>query len=124
MFDKSPEMQEKIRKLAVKIVKHYRGKGPEYVIVKIDDELITITIKGILSNLSEILVEEGDVERVKEYWKTLRPYLENQYAEEVYELIGRNFEYSWQINHLESSDRTIVLFLKFIGDGSIEKKKV
>ncbi|MGC7870162.1 Na-translocating system protein MpsC family protein [Desulfosporosinus sp. SYSU MS00001] len=124
MFDKSPEMQEKIRKLAVKIVKHYRGKGPEYVIVKIDDELITITIKGILSNLSEILVEEGDVERVKEYWKTLRPYLENQYAEEVYELIGRNFEYTWQINHLESPDRTIVLFLKFIGDGSIEKKKV
>ncbi|WP_088228675.1 Na-translocating system protein MpsC family protein [Desulfosporosinus sp. FKB] len=124
MFDKSPEMQEKIRKLAVKIVKHYRGKGPEYVIVRIDDELITITIKGILSNLSEILVEQGDVDRVKEYWKTLRPYLENQFAEEVYELIGRNFEYTWQINNLESSDRTIALFLKLIADGSIEKKKV
>ena len=124
MFDKSPEMQEKIRKLAIKLVKHYRGKDPEYVIVKIEDELITITIKGILSNLSEILVEEGDADKVKDYWKILKPYLENQYAEEIYETIGRNFEYTWQINNLESANRTIVIFLNLIVYGSIEKKDV
>jgi len=124
MFDKSPEMQEKIRKLAIKLVKHYRGKGPEYVIIKIEDELITITIKGILSNLSEILVEEGDADKVKDYWKILKPYLENQYAEEIYETIGRNFEYTWQINNLESANRTIVIFLNLIVYGSIEKKDV
>ena len=123
MFDKSPEMQEKIRKLAIKVVKHYRGKGPEYVIIKIDDDLISITIKGILSNLSEILVKEGGVDKVKDYWKILKPHLENQFAQEACETLGGNFEYSWQINNLESPDRTIVIYLKSISDGLILKEK-
>lgn len=116
------EAQEKIRKLVVKIVKHYRGKGPELVKVKIDNSIITIHIKGILSNLSEILVEEGAADIVKDYWKILKPHLEKQFLNEVYEVVGKNFEYSWQIDKLENNNRTITIFLKLIDHGLIEKK--
>ncbi|MBC2582939.1 Na-translocating system protein MpsC family protein [Clostridium sp. DJ247] len=116
------EAQEKIRKLVVKIVKHYRGKGPEFVKVKIDNSIITIHIKGILSNLSEILVKEGAADIVKDYWKILKPHLEKQFLDEVYDIIGKNFEYSWQIDNLENNNRTITIFLKLIDHGLIEKK--
>ncbi|GJM71114.1 hypothetical protein HMSSN036_33300 [Paenibacillus macerans] len=75
------EAQERIRRLAVKIVKHYRGKGPENVKVNLDGAgKATVEIKGILSNLSEILVKEGATDLVKQYWKVLQPYWNASYA--------------------------------------------
>lgn len=103
------EYQENIRKLAVKIVKHYRGKGPENVKVKAEDGRIEIEIKGILSNLSEILVKEGAVEVVKDYWKILKPYLEKEFLKEAEETVGSRFTYSWKICDLESGDRTVII---------------
>ena len=51
MTDKDLELQEKIRKLAIKIVKHYRGKGPDNVKIKIEDQIITIEIRGVFFGL-------------------------------------------------------------------------
>lgn len=50
------ELQEKIRKFAIKVVKCYKGKGPDNVKVKINGGTITIEVRGILSKLSDILV--------------------------------------------------------------------
>ncbi|MCT8978639.1 DUF2294 domain-containing protein [Clostridium sp. CX1] len=122
MADEKLDLQEKIRKLTVKVVKHYRGKGPEVVKVKIEGDVITIDIKGILSNLSEILVEEGAVDIVKSYWRIMKPYLEKEFLDEAYETVGRKFEYSWQIHNLEKDSRSIVVSLNLISDGSIRKK--
>ncbi|MHA6529120.1 Na-translocating system protein MpsC family protein [Paenibacillus sp. BAC0078] len=106
------EYQEKIRKLAVKIVKHYRGKGPENVKVKLDNESqITIEIRGILSSLSEILVKEGALDLVAEYWKVLKPYLERGFMEEMIETIGCRFTYSWRLCDLSHEDRTVIIQL-------------
>lgn len=124
MSDEKFQLQENIRKLATKIIKHYRGKGPECVKVKIENDIITIHINGILSNLSEILVKEGAIDIVKDYWKIMKPHLEKQFLEEAYEIVGKRFEYSWQIRDLENNNRTIIIFLKLINDGSIEKKNV
>jgi uncharacterized protein YbcI len=124
MSDEKFQLQENIRKLATKIIKHYRGKGPECVKVKIENNIITIHISGILSNLSEILVKEGAVDIVKDYWRIMKPHLEKQFLEEAYEVVGKRFEYSWQIRDLENNNRTIIIFLKLINDGSIEKKNV
>ncbi|MBI6874279.1 Na-translocating system protein MpsC family protein [Clostridium aciditolerans] len=124
MSDEKFQLQENIRKLATKIIKHYRGKGPECVKVKIENDIITIHINGILSNLSEILVKEGAVDIVKDYWKIMKPHLEKQFLEEAYEVVGKRFEYNWQIRDLESNNRTIIIFLKLINDGSIKKKNV
>ncbi|MTK12517.1 MAG: DUF2294 family protein [Clostridiaceae bacterium] len=124
MSDEKFQLQENIRKLATKIIKHYRGKGPECVKVKIENDSITIHINGILSNLSEILVKEGAVDIVKDYWRIMKPHLEKQFLEEAYEVVGKRFEYSWQIRDLENNNRTIIIFLKLINDGSIEKKNV
>lgn len=124
MSDEKFQLQENIRKLATKIIKHYRGKGPECVKVKIENDIITIHINGILSNLSEILVKEGAVDIVKDYWRIMKPHLEKQFLEEAYEVVGKRFEYSWQIRDLENNNRTIIIFLKLINDGSIEKKNV
>ncbi len=33
------ELQEQIKKVTVKIVKYYRGRGPEYVKVKVDSPI-------------------------------------------------------------------------------------
>lgn len=49
------ELQEKIRKFAIKVVKCYKGKGPDNVKVKINGGTITIEVRGILSKLSDIL---------------------------------------------------------------------
>ncbi len=124
MSDEKFQLQENIRKLATKIIKHYRGKGPECVKVKIENDIITIHINGILSNLSEILVKEGAVDIVKDYWRIMKPHLEKQFLEEAYEVVGKRFEYSWQIRDLENNNRTIIIFLKLINDGSIGKKNV
>lgn len=109
MPKKDLELEEKIRRLVIKIVKHYRGKGPENVKIKLENSKIEISIKGILSNLSEILVKEGAVQVVKDYWKIMKPYLEKEFSKEVYELIGTDFEYSWEICNLENENRTIII---------------
>ncbi|AKG34685.1 Na-translocating system protein MpsC family protein [Paenibacillus durus] len=102
------EYQEKIRRLVVKIVKHYRGRGPENVKVKLEnDQLIIIEIRGILSNLSEILVKEGAVDLVAEYWKVLKPYLEKEFMDEVIETLGSPFTYTWKIYELCPSGQAI-----------------
>lgn len=116
------EMQENIRRLASRIIKHYRGKGPDCVKVKIEKEIITINISGILSNLSEILVGEGAGEVVKDYWRIMKPHLEKQFLDEAYEVVGKRFEYSWKIDNWKDSNRTITIFLKLIDNGSIRKK--
>ena len=103
------ELQEKIRKLAIKIIKHYRGKGPDNVKVKIEGQLITVHIIGIISNLSTILIEEGAAQTVKDYWKYLKPYLEKKFMDEINEIIGRNFDYTWKIYDFESESRSIIL---------------
>jgi uncharacterized protein YbcI len=105
------ELQEKIRKLAIKIIKCYRGKGPDNVKVKIEGQLITVEIKGIISNLSTILIEEGAEQTVKDYWKYLKPHLEKKFMDEVYEVIGRKFDYTWKIYDLESESRSIILMI-------------
>lgn len=109
------QIEEKIKKLAVKIIKYYRGRGPEYVRVKVNNpKMITIDIKGILSNLSEILVGEGAVNIVAEYWKILKPHLEKSFLEEVKQELGSNFEYNWKVCNLEEDNRTIIISIKLI----------
>ncbi|MGZ7445236.1 Na-translocating system protein MpsC family protein [Paenibacillus sp. TH7-28] len=106
------EVQEKIRRLAVKIVKHYRGKGPENVKVNLDGTgKVTVEIKGILSNLSEILVKEGAADLVKQYWNVLQPYLEREFMQEAAATVGGPFTYSWTISHDRQGERTILIEL-------------
>ncbi|WP_179035648.1 Na-translocating system protein MpsC family protein [Paenibacillus sp. URB8-2] len=106
------ECQEKIRRLVVKIVKHYRGRGPENVKVKLENDLlITIEIRGILSSLSEILMKEGAVDLVAEYWKVLKPYLEREFMSEMIDTLGSRFTYTWKIAELCPSGRAIIIQL-------------
>lgn len=115
MCNEDLELQEVIRKLAIKMIKHYRGKGPDNVKVKIEGQLITVEIKGIISNLSVILIEEGAEETVKDYWKYLKPHLENRFMAEVYETIGKNFDYTWKVYDLEKESRSIILKINRLG---------
>lgn len=106
------ECQEKIRRLAVKIVRHYRGKGPENVKVKLDGAgKVTVEITGILSNVSEILVKEGATDLVKQYWKVLQPYLEREFMQEAADTLGGPFTYTWTISQERQEERTIVIEL-------------
>ncbi|MBV7272047.1 Na-translocating system protein MpsC family protein [Clostridium thailandense] len=122
MSNEKFEMQENIRRLVSRIIKHYRGKGPDCVKVQIEEKIITIHISGILSNLSEILVGEGADEVVKDYWRIMKPHLEKQFLDEAYKVVGKRFEYSWKIDNWKNSNRTITIFLKLIDNGSIRKK--
>ncbi|MDS0525853.1 DUF2294 domain-containing protein [Clostridium sp. SHJSY1] len=109
------ELQEKIKKVAVKIIKHYRGRGPEYVKVNIDSpKVITVKIKGILSNLSEILVNEGALDIVVDYWKVMKPHLEKTYLEEVKDILEKNFTYDWEVCDIKSDDRIVVITINLI----------
>jgi len=115
MNDINLELQEKIKKIAVKIIKYYRGRGPEYVKVKIENiDTITIEIKGILSNLSEILVKEGAVNIVTEYWKIMKPHLEQSFLHEVKNVLKKDFVYSWEICNIENDNRTVVITIRLI----------
>jgi uncharacterized protein YbcI len=115
MSDINLELQERIKKVTIKIVKHYRGRGPEYVKVKIDSpDTITVEIKGILSNLSEILVNEGAVDIVAGYWKIMKPHLEKNFLQEVKDILKKDFTYSWKICNIENDNRTVVITIKLI----------
>ncbi|MFW2491263.1 Na-translocating system protein MpsC family protein [Clostridium chromiireducens] len=109
------ELQEQIKKVAVKIIKYYRGRGPEYVKVKIDSpDTITVDVKGILSNLSEILVNEGAVNIVTDYWKIMKPHLEKNFLQEVKDILKKDFTYSWKICNIENDNRTVVITINLI----------
>ncbi|MCR3760474.1 Na-translocating system protein MpsC family protein [Clostridium felsineum] len=109
------EFQERIKRLVVKIVKHYRGKGPDYVKVKIiDDNNFNIEIKGILSNLSEILVDEGATDLVTNYWKVMKPHLEKSFYDDVKAELGQGFQYAWKIYNFKNKERTIEINIKLI----------
>ncbi|WP_287823900.1 Na-translocating system protein MpsC family protein [Clostridium sp.] len=115
MMDANIEMQEKLKKLTIKIVKHYRGKGPEYVKVNmLDEKTIIIEVKGILSNLSEILVNEGATSMVAKYWEVLKPHIENNFFREIKMILGSNFQYSWKLYNLENHNRTIQIKINLI----------
>ena len=115
MSDMNLELQEQIKKVAVKIIKYYRGRGPEYVKVRIDfPDIITINIKGILSNLSEILVNEGAVNIVADYWKIMKPHLEKNFLQEVRDILKKDFTYSWKISNIEDDNRTVDITIKLI----------
>ena len=115
MSDMNLELQEQIKKVAVKIIKYYRGRGPEYVKVKIDSpDTITVEIKGILSNLSEILVNEGAVNIVTDYWKIMKPHLEKSFLQEVKDILKKDFTYSWKISNIENDNRTVVITINLI----------
>lgn len=109
------ELQERIKKVTVKIIKHYRGRGPEYVKVNSNSsDTITVEIKGILSNLSEILVNEGAVDIVADYWKIMKPHLEKNFLQEVKDILKKDFTYSWKICNIENDNRTVVITIKLI----------
>lgn len=109
------ELQEQIKKVAVKIIKHYRGRGPEYVKVNVDSpDTIVVNIKGILSNLSEILVNEGAIDVVADYWKIMKPHLENNFHQEVRDILKKDFTYSWKICNVENDNRTVVITINLI----------
>jgi len=109
LTDKNLELKEKLRKLAVKIVKHYRGKGPDNVKVKIEDKLITIEIRGVLSDLSKILMSEGAPHIVDEYWKIVKPHLEKEFLQEVYETVGGIYDYDMEVISLKNFDKSVTL---------------
>lgn len=109
MINKNIELQEKIRKLAVKIVKHYRGKGPDNVKVKIEEQLITVEIRGVFSDLSKILIREGAAHIVDDYWKVVKPHLENEFLEEVYEVVGGSYDYDLEVINLKDLDKSVTL---------------
>lgn len=109
------ELQEQIKKVTVKIIKYYRGRGPEYVKVKVySPDTIIVDIKGILSNLSEILVNEGAVNAVADYWKIMKPHLEKKFLQEVKDILKKDFTYSWKICNIENDNRTVVITIKLI----------
>ena len=109
MTNKDLELQENIRKLAVKIVKHYRGKGPDNVKVKIEDQIITVEIRGVFSDLSKILMSEGAAHIVNDYWKIVKPHLEKEFLEKAYETVGGSYDYDMEVTNLENFDKSVTL---------------
>jgi len=109
LTDKDLELQEKIRKLAIKIVKHYRGKGPDNVKVKIEDQIITVEIRGVLSDLSKIFMREGAANIVDAYWKIVKPYLEKEFSQEIYETVGYPYDYDMEVISLKNFDKLVIL---------------
>ncbi|WP_223264109.1 DUF2294 domain-containing protein [Paenibacillus sp. IHB B 3084] len=113
MLNTEWEYRERIRKLAVCIVKHYRGKGPDNVKVSLESPLrITVEIRGTLSNLSEILVHEGAEDKVREYWSVLRPYLEKEFMSEAEKTLGSPFTYTWEVCPSVHGDGHIIIILE------------
>lgn len=105
------ELQENIRRFAIKIVKYYKGKGPDNVKIKIDGNLITIEVRGILSKLSDILVKQGARDVVMDYWKYIKPHLEKEFLQEACEILGGGFDYSWEVKNLELEDRERIVVI-------------
>lgn len=106
------ELQEDLRKLAIKIVKYYKGKGPDNVKVKIDGNIIIIEVRGILSKLSDILVKQGARKVVMDYWKYIKPHLEKEFLQEACDILGGGFDYSWEVRNLELEDKERVVVIK------------
>ena len=59
------EIEKIIKSVVIKIIKLYKGKGPDYVNVKITGKEIEICAKGILSSFGKFLIEHDGIEVVE-----------------------------------------------------------
>ena len=59
VYSKIEEIENIIKKIIVSTIKYYKGKGPEYVNVKIEDDIIRIHTKGTSTDVGKVLIKHG-----------------------------------------------------------------
>lgn len=104
MLKQEAEETDEIRKLIFKFVKYYKGKGPQYVNVYLNDSNITIFIKGIFTNLERLLYERCSKEEIITSIKDVMKILKEELIKEINETLKVNCIFlSAKINHIDDS---------------------
>jgi uncharacterized protein YbcI len=103
------EEQETIKRLIVKYTKMYRCKGPLYVKVKITNELINIYIKGIVSNIEEILLEEDNIEQIEIIWEIIKHPIFKQFLNELQEVMCKKYKILLEESNFKDDFRILIL---------------
>ena len=103
------EEQETIKKLVVKYIKMHRGKGSQYVIVKITGGLINIYIKGILSNIEVILLKEDNIKQIEIIWGIIKYPIFKQFLNELQEVMCKKYNFISEESNFKDDYRIIIL---------------
>ncbi|QAT40595.1 Na-translocating system protein MpsC family protein [Clostridium sp. JN-9] len=102
---------DEIKKITFKFVKYYRGKGPQYVNVRLNYSNITIYIKGVFTNLDKLLYENADEEKLREVFKGAMLILKRELLEKINEVLNVNCTFlSIKENYIEDSITIIIPF--------------
>jgi len=104
-------MEDKIKRIAAKYVKLYRGKGPQYVKVNINYEFIQVYSKGILSTVGELLIKQGAFKLPEMAWNELRKEILDSFIDEVSKEIGKECSLVSERTDFYEDTRTIIIKL-------------
>lgn len=107
--EKGKLVEKDIKKVIIKISKKYIGKGPEYVKVKINNDIADIVLKGIISNTVDILLEQGENNLVQIIWEKLRSSYEGELSDEFYESAGKKLEMISELSDFQEDIRKMTL---------------
>lgn len=101
--------KDKIANIAIKFTKLYRSRGPEYVKVNIDNDTINICIKGILSNVGKLLLEQKCFEDIVSIWGKINGPLAKQFLDEVHTETGKKCMIFSEVSDYKNDMRILVL---------------
>jgi len=104
-------MEDKIKRIAAQYVKLYRGRGPQYVKVNVRHELIHIYLKGVLSNMGELLIKQGAVKLAEMAWNELREDILDSFIDEVSKEVGKEYSLVSEKTDFYEDARTIIIKL-------------
>lgn len=104
-------MEEKIKKIVAIHIKAYRGKGPEYIKINRNDDLINIYAKGILSTVGELLVKQGAFELPQMAWEELKALFLDSLIDDVNKEIDKKCSLVLERTDFNKNTRTIIIKL-------------
>lgn len=105
------EAADEIKKIIFKLVKYYKGKGPQYVNVRLIDSNITVYIKGVFTNLDKLLYENTEEEKLRKVFKGAMLILKRELIEKINEALDMNCTFlSIKKNYIDDSITIVLCF--------------
>lgn len=109
------EVEKVIKVIVIKAIKLYKGKGPDYVNVKVTGKEIEICAKGVVSKIGKLLIEHDGIELVDSAFKKLQNVFHKYLIEEILKETSLKCEVVLEENDYKEDFRRSILKIENMG---------
>lgn len=112
LLENQDELERVLKKIIVRVVKLYKGKGPDYINIKMNNDKIEMFAKGVLSPLGKFLIEYNGIEEI-EFIKNQAQGIVDQYMfDEIFKETNLRSEIIYDEYNCIEDFRKVVLKIK------------